>query len=69
MIVKFLTSVAGSYYSYKPGDVGPLEDDEAVRFIAAGYAVPVREAAAVSIPEKAVASAPVRKAVRNVRSS
>jgi hypothetical protein len=47
MKVRMLTSIAGVDFSLSPGDeTERFSDDEAARFIAAGFAVPVVEVAA-----------------------
>lgn len=55
MKIQFSTSIAGAFWTYGPGDVAELPDDEAQRLVAAGYAVPVK---ATPI-EKAVLPNPV----------
>lgn len=65
MKLKMLTSMAGVNFALSPGDVTErFSDAEAARLIEAGYAVPVRDEAAVEkavnpgAPEKAVRSTP-----------
>ncbi|MFN0133420.1 MAG: hypothetical protein ACKVW3_12945 [Phycisphaerales bacterium] len=53
MRIKFLTSIAGTNFSYKPGDEIDWPDEtEAARFVAAGYASSI-ETAARQAPERA----------------
>lgn len=52
MIVKIRVSMAGDRFSWVPGDVVDVPDDEAERLIAAGYAVETKviETAALAAP-------------------
>lgn len=58
--VKCLTGLAGIRFSFKRGDEAEFDDDEAARFVAAGYAAyvgapPIRESAS---PANKVADRP-----------
>lgn len=41
MLIKMLVGLSGPTYSLGPGDEKDFPQDEAIRFINAGYAVPV----------------------------
>lgn len=41
MLIRMTTGLSGPAYSLGPGDERDFPQDEALRFIAAGYAVPV----------------------------
>jgi len=41
MLVRLKTSIAGPGFALYPGDEREFPNDEAIRFIEAGYAVPV----------------------------
>lgn len=43
MLVKMLVGLSGPVYTLSPGDEREFPDDEAVRLIEAGFAVPVAE--------------------------
>lgn len=43
MLVRLTTGLSGPAYSLGPGDERDFPQDEALRLIAAGYAVPVSE--------------------------
>jgi hypothetical protein len=52
MLIKMLVGLSGPAYSLSPGDTREFPDDEAIRLIEAGFAVP------------AVGGAPIEIAVR-----
>ncbi len=59
MHIRMLAGLSGNEYSLSPGDERDFPDAEAIRLIAAGYAVPVAEVRV----ERAVAQpAPERRA-------
>lgn len=43
MIIRMLVGLSGSLYSLGPGDERDFPQDEALRLVAAGFAVPVAE--------------------------
>lgn len=54
MKIRFLTSISGTRYSHKPGDVVEWRDKaEAERFIAAGYAEAVKPEKASKVRDEA----------------
>lgn len=58
MRVRMLTGIAGRGFALDPGDEGDFPQDEAVRLIAAGYAVPVET---VEVERVVMARAPERR--------
>lgn len=65
MLVRMLVGLSGSAYSLGPGDERDFPQDEALRLIAAGFAIPVAEE---KIERAVVAPAPERRGrkTRNV---
>ena len=63
MLVKLLVGLAGSAYVLDPGDEFHFPDDEAVRLIEAGHAVPVEKV----IIERAIADAAPERRGRGKR--
>lgn len=61
--VKVLTSIAGAYFSFSPGQIAEVEEKEAERWIAAGIAKEVVEVerAVVKQKEKAIGKAQRKK--------
>lgn len=56
MKLKMLTAMAGAAVTWSVGDVVDVEDAEAARLIAAGFAAPAEAAPAVAVREKAAKS-------------
>ncbi|RVN04657.1 hypothetical protein CN112_25055 [Sinorhizobium meliloti] len=53
MLIRLTTGLSGPHYSLGPGDEREFPHDEALRLVAAGYAVPVAETEterAVAVP-------------------
>ncbi len=67
MRIKLLVPMAGAEGVWQPGQEADFDDDDAKRFILAGYAVAVEETkivpetAALEIPEQAIAFKPKRR--------
>lgn len=59
MLIRLTTGLSGSEFNLGPGDERDFPSDEAVRLIAAGFAVPVAEE---KIERAVVAPAPERRA-------
>jgi hypothetical protein len=57
MLVKMTVGLAGPAYTLNPGDEREFPQDEAMRLVAAGFAVPVSE---LKI-ERAIVDAPVER--------
>lgn len=61
MLIRLLVGLSGNEYSLGPGDERDFPQDEAVRLVSAGYAVPVSE----QVTERAVREpAPERRGRR-----
>lgn len=66
MKIKMLVGLAGNAYALAPGDERDFADDEAIRLIAAEYAIPVTEVE-IEIPERVAPAVERRtKGKRNV---
>jgi hypothetical protein len=57
MKIRMLTGLSGLEYSLSPGDEQDFPNDEALRLVEAGYAVPVVEAKV----ERAIKKAPAKE--------
>lgn len=67
MLIKMLVSLAGNEYSLAPGDEREFPDNEAIRLIDAGFAVPaveekVERAVAPPAPERSTKKAKTQEA-------
>lgn len=63
MEIRFLVGLSGNEYSLGPGDERDFPDNEAIRLIEAGFAVPVVEGRA----EHAVKGAPAERRMKKGR--
>ena len=60
MRIKMKTAIAGKDFSYSPGDIADIEDEEATRWVDAGHAERVDRTAAKPKAKKIASKPPVK---------
>jgi len=54
MLIRFLQSIAGEHFAYRPRQIAEIQDELAAKFIASGIAAPFAiepETASLPVPE------------------